>query len=446
MNTDALESIADRATTLFEEQQHGTGTPPTSVSKRAVQLRIVEPLLELLGWDITSASVEPLWPPADESPFEYALVVDGTSCIAVDVLASNTEIDAAAVEAFTDRLRRQDLSWGILTDGWRFVFLAADQDGWAQRASRVTDLPTNAALLRPYAREQAVRRIRQRGAIVDNLQAERADLEQEIAACFGRAADAEHDVFQQVAANAVASAIAALDREAPQASPDKAQRTADSTAGTDSAAKTKPRDASEQPNNDAQSDRGGSESDTAGTPTESPASDSTASEPPDAGQSTSETQQRSSTAQTTASAASPSQPSTADQPSQSTESSPEATADSTQPEREYVVRFFGGSSTVGAVGNPTPAGALYAACSYLQEHRSLTNHLTTPWGVDDHHAIITREPVHPDGSPIDEIRKLGQYYVWAGAPEQQCRQAIEALADATGLRVMFQGDWKNPDN
>lgn len=442
MNTDALEDLADRATTLFEEQQNETA--PSSISKRAVQLRVVEPLLELLGWDVTSESVEPLWPPADESPFEYALLVGGTPCIAVDVLAPNTGVDAAAIEGFTDRLKRLQLSWGIVTDGARFVFLTADQDGWARRTCGVTDLPANTALLRPYTRQQAASRIRQQGAIVDSLQAERAALEQEIAACFQRVAEAEHDVFQQVAANAVGTAIAALDREGTQPPPNHSQRPADSHSGTASTPtdETGSPDVSEIGIDDSQSRRGVSKGGTAGTPTDSTASDSTTTESTDAAQATSDADQPSSPTQISENAASQSQPTTAEQPVQTTESSTE----DTQPEREYVVRFFGGSSTVGAVGNPTPAGALYAACSYLQEHRALTNHLTTPWGVDDEYSIIAREPVHPDGTTMGKVRELGQYYVWAGPPERQCKQAIEALADATGLRVMFQGDWEDSDS
>lgn len=121
---------------------------------------------------------------------------------------------------------------------------------------------------------------------------------------------------------------------------------------------------------------------------------------------------------------------------------PIAKAREEDPDEEYVVRFFNERTGVGAIGNPTPQGALAGTIEYLSEQRALDNYLSLPWGEKDGQALLTREPEHPDGSPMEPAHELNNgYYLWTAVGTDACRSTVKDLAENLGLRVMFQGDW-----
>jgi hypothetical protein len=112
-------------------------------------------------------------------------------------------------------------------------------------------------------------------------------------------------------------------------------------------------------------------------------------------------------------------------------------------ETEIVVRFFNEHSSVGAVGHPTAPGATAQAVQYLVEQHALNNRLDLPWALDDEdRALINYDPVHPDGTEMADPRQISNgYHVPGDLDVSTGREAVERLAERSGLRVMFQGDW-----
>ncbi len=107
-------------------------------------------------------------------------------------------------------------------------------------------------------------------------------------------------------------------------------------------------------------------------------------------------------------------------------------------EGEFVVRFFDGGTSVGAVGGSAPMSALLQATELLERQRALLAGLDTPWAPgDDCRVVLTDEPVG-DGP----TRQLPTgHYLATDLTDAEARTTVEGLASAAGLRVMFQGDW-----
>jgi hypothetical protein len=132
------------------------------------------------------------------------------------------------------------------------------------------------------------------------------------------------------------------------------------------------------------------------------------------------------------------------------ESPPEATPDgraaTTGGDGEYVVRFFDGRTSVGAVGTGSPAGTLSSAVEYLVDQHAVDGGISLPWrpdaGDDPGKAVLNHDPVHPDGSPMPAHETLSNgYRLLTTLDAASTEVVIEELASKAGLRVMFQGDW-----
>ena len=113
---------------------------------------------------------------------------------------------------------------------------------------------------------------------------------------------------------------------------------------------------------------------------------------------------------------------------------------------EYVVRFFDGRTSVGAVGSGTPVGTLSSAVEYLIDQHAVDGEISLPWrpeaGDDAGKAVLNRDPVHPNGSPMVAHETLSNgCCLLATLDVASTEVVIEDLASEAGLRVMFQGDW-----
>lgn len=386
-------------------------------SSRAVELRVVEPLLERLGWDVRGPGVDPQVAVGGVE-VSYLLSVDGSPSIAVQTAAPGADLQSEFVPALVDALQHCAVDWAIVTDGQRYVLLADDDGDVHRQHHRLDELPDATDALQHYTRAAAAHRAkRQHTDRVDALRRLAANRSEAVEAVTASLASVAGESIEDDARAGAQALVDDLLESAPGDAVEES-RDSDATSTPDGAAAV--RDESAQPADDQR----------ATDPARDQSSSESSSATPSNGQATATT--GSTTGSTTDAATS--------EDSESA-SPPAPTARSTD-DGEYVVRFFGGNASVGAVGTDNPAGTLAGVVRYLLENQDLASSVTLPWGVQSERAVLAATPEHPDGTAMQYYESIeDRWYVWTGGDEARIRAAIEELAEVAGLRVMFQGDW-----
>lgn len=409
-------------------------------SERAVELRVVEPFLERLGWDVRGPAVEPQAEVRGVN-VSYVLAVDGVPSILVQTAPPGAALDADRVPGVADALTGAGVDWGLVTDGRTFVLLARSEDGVHRQRHDLEALPDATTALQHYTRETSVqRRARDRTDRAEALERLAERREAAVDAVTGALVDVAGDAIDDPARAGAEHLVDELLDAAPEdpRPGESGGESAPEHAATDpesQGAPSSPATPSESPGpapqrgaTESSHDSGvtGAGSTAGGTQTDGSSNDTA----PESDRSSTESSR-------TARGTSGESRGVPDAPP----SRPPPTARSSSGE-EYVVRFFGGSASVGAVGTDNPAGTLAGAVEFLLENHDLASTLTLPWGVEDGRAVLARTPEHPDGSTMTYYETIGdRWCVWTGGDEAAIRTAIEELTEKAGLRAMFQGDW-----
>ncbi|MFC6734462.1 type I restriction enzyme HsdR N-terminal domain-containing protein [Haladaptatus sp. DYSN1] len=90
--------------------------------------KIIEPLLELLGWDMLSADVEleySVQMGTGTKKVDYALKLEGTPVVFVEAKGCDTPIDGHEGQ-LSSYMRQVGVDWGLLTNGRRFRLYRRD--------------------------------------------------------------------------------------------------------------------------------------------------------------------------------------------------------------------------------------------------------------------------------------------------------------------------------
>jgi hypothetical protein len=123
MNQDAAQSYVERSRQLIE-------TSP-QMSEETTKVRLVQPFLELLGWDLYSTEVEPEYtvPMASGSTrVDYALMAGGSPVVFVEAKPVRSDLSDDQVQQLKSYMRQQlEVDWGIITNGKQFEVLSK---GW----------------------------------------------------------------------------------------------------------------------------------------------------------------------------------------------------------------------------------------------------------------------------------------------------------------------------
>ncbi|WP_121822751.1 ICP22 family protein [Halostella salina] len=392
----------------FVERARASVAGSDDLSVRNTELRLVQPFLAALGWDVhgqemtAGVTVE-----ADRDPVNYALAVDGRPAVFVDVVACEDPLREADADRLAAALDAAGVSHGVLTNGRSFVFLARGDD---RLQCRLDELPDRTDAVAMYSRAAAASRVgdeAERRTAAERIAAQRGPVADDVTARLVAAADG-------AAADDIAAAVdeflddltAAWGDDAPDGSP------SDQDGGS--------RDDSGPP--DVNADRPKA---SAPEPVDEPAEE-TREDGPEESDGDDEGQGPDDDGETTA-----------------PDSTEEADDDGAG---EYVVRFFDGRTSVGAIGTDTPIGATAAAVEYLIEQHALDAGLSLPWrpdaADDDGRAVLAHDPVHPNGTPMRAAEPLSNgSHLLATLDAPSARTVVEELAGEAGLRTMFQGDW-----
>ncbi|AGN02964.1 hypothetical protein L593_15150 [Salinarchaeum sp. Harcht-Bsk1] len=381
----SLSALADRV-----DRARGDGSLE---SERAVQLRAVEPLLETLGWDVRGREVVPD-ASVDAVSVDYLLAIDSTPALVVETVPPGTDVRESTT-ALARVIDDDTVDRGIVTDGESIVLLVDGDDGVHRRSLPFDALQEHADALGQYHRSVVERSI-------SAAQSGEREAARRLAAERDAVVTSVTQSILDVTGDAVEPTVAAA-----------AESFVDSLA-----------ESLESP--------GSADGTTDGPSRESDATSSVTTPPPE--HSTPDTRTEHPDANTERDEV------TAVESGASPESEPEIDSQDAGGDGEYVVRFFGGTSSVGAVGTETPRGTTVGTVRYLLENHGLLGSTTLPWRTDDGTVVLAESPGGPNWIALDNDAGNAVYVRPIREPAM-ARSCIEELATAAGLRVMFQGDW-----
>ncbi|WP_439026130.1 hypothetical protein [Haloarchaeobius sp. DT45] len=370
---------------------------------RNTQLRLVEPFLEVLGWNVRAPEVEAAYVVSEtEVTVDYALLADGRPSVFVQTGACETSFGPEDRETLLEAMAVMDVAWGVLTNGRQFSFVGrrGGRDEWVD--CTLSALPENTRVLDHYTRTSALERARARSRAERATAAERLDAAGE-ELVESLVADLQAATDGAAAADIEAATREFVDRLARSFRPDEG-RDATSADGPTGDSPPEQQPPEETAAVQESKERGGSVSGPAG-----------------------QEERRS------------------DDGRPATEAGVETvTSASAADDGEYVARFFRDRTSVGAVGSSTVEGAMAQTVDYLIEHHRLTGSISLPYCPgDDDVAVLHREPTHPNGEPMRPAVKLDTGpFLWTAGDVESQRERLEDLASRAGLRVMFQGDWR----
>jgi hypothetical protein len=396
----------------FVDHAAGVVAGSPALSQRTTDLRITVPLLDTLGWDVHGADVVGEYAVAGDDgavTVDFALLLEGEPAAFLVTAGLDEGVGPEHGERLEAAMAAAGVEYGLVAAGDTFAFVAGGPEDPERVRCSLSELPERGSVLAHYTRAAARRRRdRRRGEAREAAAAALADRRSAVGAAVGEALAA--DVPDPVGTELEATGAAVVDavRDALAAGRHPSEGVDGGDAGTPAVDPPVPtpadpdaESAAGTPESDAPGGGNGSESGSEATPPGSAANGS-AEDPAD------------------------------DEPGVSRSDDAE----------EYAVRFFDGSNSVGAVGHGTAPGALVQAVEYLIDTRGVEGNVSLPWGPSEDRAVLNHDPVHPDGTEMVDAAELSNgHYVCTTIGSEGIREAVGELAESTGLRVMFQGDW-----
>lgn len=449
MERGEVASFVRRASAAIEE------SPEMGV--RNTQLRIVEPFLSLLDWDVRSGAVEAAFETPSGRVVDYALVPRDRPGAFVCVRSCDASLSVEDRDALVAAMTEVAVRRGVLTNGREFFLMvlpdSAVDEGDDQLASNdvdgasgasgdvetlgleLEDLVAHTSVLDAFSFTaiESLTAGESRRAVEALVEAD----ETAVTAVTDAVVDvADADVSDTVEPLARRFLDAVVSELAPNEHPisDRAsavdgsmgdQETTDSVSAT----KVSKAESTPEPSESATAQTGTATSDPSTRPSQTDLS------PGEAGSSSADAE-----AEPTGSGASQ-EPHDADGSGAADDAGDAGGAEGTD-DTEYVMRFFDAGRSVGAVGNPDVDVAVRLAVEYLLDERGLGPRLQFPYAPgEDDRAFLHREPVHPDGSSMQEVLDMGGLYLYTGQTLDEKQSRVKKLAERSGLRVMFTGDW-----
>jgi len=435
MDTGALRSYVDRSQELVDSS-------PT-LSERNTQIRLVQPFLTALGWELHQIAADRDVPTAEGAvTLDFALLVDDEPAVLVETCACPTDLRREQAERLGRTLLATGVDRGVLTNGREFVFVATDGDEQETALDRfecrLGELPERADAVEHYARETVERAIRdgrrRRREAADALADERAavidDIHDRLVATAG------DDVAERLRSETerfVDELLASLRGEDAEALRASNPRSTSSREDADEASSSSSRS---QTRGDADGQQ-----DAEAEPSTNPDAelDADAEQALQAVAGTASDRRSEPRAPDASSDAEPSPRAGSDVPD-------DALGAAVAEDGQYVVRLFGGRTSVWAVGHARAAMTTAQTIEYLLDRGAAdgrsapadepTGSLSPPWGPDGEHAVLRADAVENA-----TIELSNGWHLDARVPVGVATATIERLAERAGLRAMFQDEW-----
>lgn len=117
-----LKDYADRSSALIEESPQ--------MDEENTKRKIIEPLIELLGWDILSSDVEleySIQIGSGTKKVDYALKLEDTPVVFVEAKGCDTALGQNHEKQLTSYMRQVGVDWGLLSNGREFEIFRRDE-------------------------------------------------------------------------------------------------------------------------------------------------------------------------------------------------------------------------------------------------------------------------------------------------------------------------------
>lgn len=118
---EGLSEYSKRSAVLLEESPQ--------MDEENTKRKVIEPLIELLGWDILSSDVEleySVQMGRGTKKVDYALKLEGTPVVFVEAKGADTELTESHENQLRSYLRQVGVDWGLLSNGRRFRIFRRD--------------------------------------------------------------------------------------------------------------------------------------------------------------------------------------------------------------------------------------------------------------------------------------------------------------------------------
>lgn len=153
MNEEELEAYVEQSQSLIDSSPQ--------MDEQNTRRKLIEPLLELLGWNMLSADVEleySVQMGAGTKKVDYALMMEGTPVVFVETKGVDSTVSDSHRDQLKSYMRQTGVDWGLLTNGSSFEILRRISEGRRPNESslgkfRLDELIDNANLLRAISRE-----------------------------------------------------------------------------------------------------------------------------------------------------------------------------------------------------------------------------------------------------------------------------------------------------
>ena len=153
MDRDELEIYIERSQSLLESSPQ--------MDEQNTQRKLVEPLLELLGWEMLSPEVELEYSVkmgVGTKRADYALMIEETPVVFVEAKGADTSLTSNHRDQLTSYMRQTGVDWGMLTNGREIELFKRKQDG--RRPDEISlgtvsldELANRYGLLRAFTRD-----------------------------------------------------------------------------------------------------------------------------------------------------------------------------------------------------------------------------------------------------------------------------------------------------
>jgi hypothetical protein len=234
-----LIEYAERSSTLIEDSPQ--------MDEENTKRKIIEPLIEILGWDILSSDVEleySVQMGSGTKKVDYALKLQGTAVVFIEAKGCDTPLEQSHENQLKSYMRQVGVDWGLLSNGRTFEIFRRDIS--SNRPNEISlakfhieEAPENKNPIKALSRDsihsgesrQIAEKIEAVQQAVESLRKNKEDLAEDVAGVVTRVAG--NSVSQQVeneAKNFVDHLIGSLEEQTHR-EPTKASTNPDAVAG-----------------------------------------------------------------------------------------------------------------------------------------------------------------------------------------------------------------------
>lgn len=187
----------DEEVPAYIERSHSLIEDSPQMGEENTKVKIVQPLIELLGWEVYSSEVEleyPMQIGRGNARADYALQIDDVPVVFIEAKGCDSTLTDSDRSQLASYMRQKGVDWGLLTNGERFEVLKRRTDSSRPEEVSLAEFPLeeldeNWSVIRLLSKDLVetgeadtiARRIEARKRAVRTLQADKDAVSEELA-------------------------------------------------------------------------------------------------------------------------------------------------------------------------------------------------------------------------------------------------------------------------